>query len=70
MLRPCVQSLQDLGHPDTGARAAGETWKQVAVQGTEKPEMVRRTLLGYLGMGMEKPAGEGIGQPGDTEQMC
>lgn len=52
MLRPCVQSPQELGRPDTGARAAGEAWRQVAVQGTEKSEMSRRTLLGYLGMGM------------------
>lgn len=52
MLRPCVQSLQELGRPDIGARAAGEAWKQVAVQGTEKPETLRHTLLGYLGMGM------------------
>lgn len=53
MLGQCVQSLQEQGRSSpelspherpahregmTRARTAGEAWKQVAVQGTEKPE--------------------------------
>lgn len=51
-------------------RIVGEAWKQVAVQETEKPEPLRRILWGTWGMRMEKPAGGGIGQQGDGEQMC
>lgn len=54
----------------TRVRIVGGAWKQVAVQETEKPEMLRRILWGTWGMRMEKPAGAGIGQQGDGEQMC
>lgn len=84
VLRQCVQRLQGQGHPELSQRgpgptacpsrrdggAAGEAWKQVAVQETEKPELLRRILSGCLGMRMQKPAGEGIGQPRDVQQMC
>lgn len=84
MLRQCVQRLQEQGRPELSQRgpgptacrswrdggAAGEAWKQVAGQEIEKPELLRRILLGCLGMRMQKPAGAGIGQPGDVQQMC